>query len=125
MNNNINSVGRHYTFDIYNCRTDKLEYSKNIEVILNKIVAVLKLTKVGESYKQFEPVGVTGFILLEESHVSIHSWPEHKFAALDVFSCRSCLDIDKIKNLLKIEFDTDDIEIRSIMRGTLLTKELV
>lgn len=124
MNSNINSVGRHYTLDVYNCTKDKLAYKDAIEVILNKIVDILQLTKVGESYKQFEPVGVTGFILLEESHVSIHTWPEHQFAAIDVFSCRSCLDIDKIKKLLENEFDTASVEIQSIKRGVLLINEL-
>lgn len=90
---------------------------------MNKIVDILQLTRISESYKQFEPVGVTGFILLEESHVSIHTWPEKQFAAIDVFSCRDYLNIDEIKNLLEKEFDSKNIEIKSIKRGTALAVE--
>ena len=93
------SLGTHITWDVYNCNAESLSFIPKVKEVLNAIVKELQLSKVNESFKQFEPIGVTGFILLEESHVSIHSWPEHKFAAVDIFSCKP-FDAEKIQKLL-------------------------
>jgi len=45
------------------------------------------LTKIAARYYQFKPYGVTGIILLAESHISIHSWPEHELATIDIYTC--------------------------------------
>jgi S-adenosylmethionine decarboxylase len=58
-----------------------------MEALLHAIVGELGLTGIRSGFKQFQPIGVTGFILLEESHISVHTWPEHGFVALDIFSC--------------------------------------
>ncbi|NRB60516.1 MAG: adenosylmethionine decarboxylase [Winogradskyella sp.] len=110
------SLGTHITWDVYNCNADQLSFIPEIKQILNAIVDELDLTKVGEKYKQFEPVGVTGFILLEESHVSIHTWPEHQFAAVDIFSCRP-FDAGKIQKLLMESLSSDKVIIKQIERG--------
>lgn len=120
MSCSINSVGVHYIFDIYDCNRKKIEYQKNVKELLNKIIDILQLSKVNEAYQQFTPVGVTGFILLRESHVSIHTWPEHSFAALDVFSCKNDLDTDGVKVLIEAELETGSVEIHSIRRGDTL-----
>ncbi len=117
---NINSIGKHYIFDIYNCSRKKIEYQNTVEKFLNKLVNILQLSKVNESYKQFEPVGVTGFILLEESHVSIHTWPEYEFAAVDVFSCKDSIDLEKVKKLIATDLESSVIEINSLKRGKAL-----
>jgi len=106
----------HVTWDVYHGDTQLLSYVPTIKEILYRIVDELQLTKVNESFKQFEPIGVTGFILLEESHVSIHTWPEHQFAAIDIFSCRA-FDQQKIEVLLKKAFHSDKIITKSIPRG--------
>lgn len=109
-------IGHHTIWDIYNCNTSKIKFVAPIKEILNQVVTEIQLTKVAESYKQFEPFGATGFILLEESHISIHTWPEHNFAAIDVFSCRE-FDIDKINSLLSAYFETQEIKTKVIQRG--------
>lgn len=109
-------IGHHTIWDIYNCTSIKIKFVEPIKEILNQIVTEIHLTKVSESYKQFEPFGATGFILLEESHISIHTWPEHNFVAIDVFSCRA-FDIDKINSLLNSYFETDEIKTKVIKRG--------
>lgn len=114
------SLGIHVVWDIYDGDEELLSYVPTIKEILNQIVDELQLSKVGESYKQFEPIGVTGFILLEESHVSIHTWPEHKFAAIDIFSCKP-FDENRMKELLEKTFKSTKIIVKKIQRG----KEIV
>lgn len=110
------SLGTHITWDVYNCNADTLAFVPTVKTVLNAIVNELQLSKVNESYKQFQPIGVTGFILLEESHVSIHTWPEHKFAAIDIFSCKP-FDAKKIQQLLMSAFASDKVVIKQIDRG--------
>lgn len=110
------SLGTHITWDVYNCNAHSLSFIPTVKKVLNDIVEELQLSKVNESFKQFEPIGVTGFILLEESHVSIHTWPEHQFAAVDIFSCKP-FDAKKIQDLLMTSFNSDKVVIKQIERG--------
>lgn len=110
------SLGTHITWDVYNCNAESLSFVPKVKQVLNAIVEELQLSKVNESFKQFEPIGVTGFILLEESHVSIHTWPEHQFAAVDVFSCKP-FNAEKIQKLLMQSFASDKVVIKQIERG--------
>lgn len=116
MSENSINIGHHTIWDVYGCNSQKASFVEPIQQILNTIVSELKLGKVSESYKQFEPIGATGFILLEESHISIHTWPEMGYVAIDVFSCKS-FDIKKINDLIKVFFETEQVETKIIERG--------
>lgn len=117
-------IGNHVIWDIYDCDVSKLKFTDSIKLILNTVVDEIKLFKVSESYKQFEPFGATGFILLEESHISIHTWPEHNFAAIDVFSCNA-FNIEKITTLLSNYFNTNNITAKNITRGSNIKHETI
>lgn len=72
-------------------------------------------TIVGSNFHQFSPHGVTGVVLLAESHMSIHTWPEYNYAAVDVFTCGGAPDaaLEELKRRL----DVDRVEIRELDRG--------
>lgn len=116
MHENKNPIGHHTIWDIYDCNIEKSSFVEPIKKILHTIVDELQLGKVEEAYKQFEPFGATGFILLEESHISIHTWPENGFVAIDVFSCKP-FDIEKINLIIKDFFETNFVETKIITRG--------
>ncbi|GAA5025316.1 S-adenosylmethionine decarboxylase proenzyme [Marivirga lumbricoides] len=109
-------IGYHTIWDIFECNPNSISFTNSVKELLNDIVAELNLSKVSESYKQFEPVGATGFILLEESHISIHTWPEHGFAAIDVFSCKS-FNTEKINDIIHAALGTKNISVKTIERG--------
>jgi S-adenosylmethionine decarboxylase len=109
-------LGYHYIWDVYDCNPQKLAYSDSIKILLNEIVKDTNIRKVSESYKQFEPIGATGIILLEESHLSIHTWPENGFAAIDLFSCKQ-IEPSSISEILKDYFKTQNIEFKELGRG--------
>lgn len=113
-----NYIGHHTIWDIYECNSDTCSFVDPIREILNKIVNELQLGKVDEAYKQFDPIGATGFILLEESHISIHTWPEKGYVAIDVFSCKP-FNIETINTIIKEFFQTDLIETKVITRGNI------
>ncbi len=115
----------HATWEVYHGDGEKLSYVPYIKKALHSVTATLDLVELNEAFKQFDPVGVTGFILLEESHISIHTWPEHNYAAVDVFSCKP-FDSDLVTNVLKALFNTDKVVANIIKRGDLkIAKEVV
>ena len=83
------TVGWHILAEFYDVNPELLKNVAPVREILEKAVKAANLTPIRSHYHQFEPEGVTGFVLLEESHISIHTWPEHGYLALDVFTCSS------------------------------------
>jgi S-adenosylmethionine decarboxylase len=83
----MSGVGVHVLANLYGCAEELLTKVDAVREILQKTVAEAELHQVGESFHQFEPVGVTGVVIISESHISIHTWPETNFAAVDIFTC--------------------------------------
>lgn len=108
----------HATWDVYNCNTEKLSFVPHIKKTLHAVTATLGLEEINEAFKQFEPIGVTGFILLAESHISIHTWPEHNYAAVDVFSCKP-FDVGIVTEALKVLLESDQVKANVLERGSL------
>ena len=109
-------IGIHCIWDAYNCDAETLSYVPHVEKALYAIIEKLNLSPVNAAFKQFEPIGVTGFILLEESHISIHTWPEHNYAAIDVFSCKA-FDIEAVNAIISELFASDNVVTKTWHRG--------
>ncbi|MCM1983113.1 adenosylmethionine decarboxylase [Lyngbya confervoides] len=81
------SVGRHCILELYECPKHLLDDQPFIQTTLRKAALIAKSTLLGELSHKFDPQGVTALVLLAESHISIHTWPEAGYAAVDVFTC--------------------------------------
>lgn len=91
----------HTLADFHDCDRDRLTDAEGIRRVLIEAVAEAGGTYVNDIFHHFSPHGLSGVIVIAESHVALHTWPEHGFAALDVFSCTSALDSRMIQNRLK------------------------
>jgi S-adenosylmethionine decarboxylase len=80
-------VGKHIIAELYGVSSELIAKEETVRHIVEEVVNEAGLTKVGSVYKQFNPHGVTGIVLISESHVSIHTWPEYELVNLDVFTC--------------------------------------
>jgi S-adenosylmethionine decarboxylase len=80
-------VGTHCILDLYECPADLLNDRSFIEQTLRDAAKQGLATLLQEISHQFNPHGVTALGLLAESHLSIHTWPEHCYAAVDIFTC--------------------------------------
>ncbi|MCS7249590.1 MAG: adenosylmethionine decarboxylase [candidate division WOR-3 bacterium] len=78
----------HIVADFYGIRKDIISHMKPVKKILREAIEKAKLSVIGSRFFQFNPHGVTGIFLLKESHVSIHTWPEYGYAAIDIFTCK-------------------------------------
>ncbi len=81
------TLGLHILADLYGVKADKIDRVEDIRELLEESVKNANLTKISSHYYQFQPHGATGVILLAESHISIHTWPEHGIATVDVYTC--------------------------------------
>jgi S-adenosylmethionine decarboxylase len=80
-------VGVHCILELYNCPTELLNDITFIKEALQEAAKTAQSTLLDQIAYQFNPYGVTALALLAESHISIHTWPEHGFIAADVFTC--------------------------------------
>jgi S-adenosylmethionine decarboxylase len=114
-NQKINYAGIHLIADFWNGKI--IESSKEIEKILIEAVKTSKNTPLELAIHKFSPQGITGVILLEESHLAIHTWPEYNYVAVDIFTCGERALPYKALNYLKKRFKPKKIEVRELKRG--------
>lgn len=96
-----------------------VENPKELKRILIKAVKEAQSTPLEIIIHKFDPQGITGIVLLAESHLSIHTWPEINYAAIDIFTCGKKSSPLKALNYLKKIFKPKKIEIKKIKRGFL------
>jgi S-adenosylmethionine decarboxylase len=78
---------KHLLLEIYRCDYEKLNDESFLRCTLNRAAKLAKATVLNLISKKFEPQGVTAIALLAESHISIHTWPESNYSAVDIFTC--------------------------------------
>lgn len=74
--------------DLYGCNPDALDDISFIKSLLHTLCDCLKTEIVEECYHKFEPIGISAIAVISASHLSIHTWPEYGYAAIDIFSCQ-------------------------------------
>lgn len=88
----IRRMGRHHIVEFVDCDPEALRFVRTLKPLVLAATRDCGATIVDHSFHQFEPDGVSGTILIAESHVSFHSWPEHGYLSLDVFTCGDSMD---------------------------------
>ena len=78
---------KHLLLELYRCNCEKLNDESFLRCILNRAAKLANATVLNLISNKFEPQGVTAIALLAESHISIHTWPESKYSAVDIFTC--------------------------------------
>lgn len=117
--------GVHMMLDGYNGCPERLADFERIESYLRNLPAQLGMHKlmepsvveVGELSPK-DPGGITGFVLIAESHISIHTFPQRRFLSADVYTCQEALDQHRIKELFSSAFRLEDVETNYLIRGT-------
>ena len=90
----MTGLGTHILLDLYGCDPGRLNDLEFLRQMSLEGVRRSGATIVGEHFKQFEPQGISGVIIIAESHLSFHSWPEFSYIAMDYFTCGEHIDID-------------------------------
>ena len=115
VRNGVRCAGAHLIIDLYDA--ERLDDIDHIEEALRRCVAAAGATLLHIHLHHFEPNGgVSGVAVLAESHISIHSWPEANYAALDVFMCGKA-EPDKCVPVLREAFKPRRLAVSELLRG--------
>ncbi|MEM9835184.1 MAG: adenosylmethionine decarboxylase [Bacteroidota bacterium] len=113
-----NPLGRHLLLELYGCSAPLLKDRAQLETILLAAARAMEATVIESRFHTFQPYGVSGVVLIAESHLTIHTWPEHGYAAVDIFSCGP-LHLKKGVELLQARLLPQRVEQITIQRGQL------
>ena len=83
----VSHQSKHLLLELYRCNCEKLNDESFLRCILNRAAKLANATVLNLISNKFEPQGVTAIALLAESHISIHTWPESNYSAVDIFTC--------------------------------------
>ncbi len=108
--------GKHYLVELIGCDLAQLKFVKDVQKALLQAAEASQAVILDYSFYQFQPEGVTGIILIAESHFSIHTWPQDNYAAFDVFTCGE-MDVDKAIETLKECLGAKDVKTTMVRRG--------
>jgi len=114
---NSSSNGFHILLDFFGCdrsQTDSMNFWQNI---LAESVSGTSIAVLNNSFYQFQPQGVTSFLLLSASHLSVHTWPENGYVACDVFSCSGRAETEKVADFLIKRIIHTKVRIKRVKRG--------
>lgn len=109
-------LGRHVLLELYDCEADLLRFPPASERILLAAAGAMGATVIGSHFHAFPPHGVSGVVVIAESHLTVHTWPEHRYAAVDVFSC-GALNLAAGVAALVAGYGAGRMEEREVLRG--------
>jgi S-adenosylmethionine decarboxylase len=113
----VRALGQHTLLEFYGCDAALLRRGRDVGRRLRQAVKDGGGTIVKSIFHNFSPYGVSGVVVITESHVTIHTWPEHAYAAVDIFSCSEKLDHRAIRKSLKRMLRAQRVSGRSFSRG--------
>ena len=118
---NINSdfaefaLGKHLTAEYYDCNPEVLADPARMEALFVEAAIASGATVLGAHFHDFQPQGISGFVIIAESHISVHAWPEHDYAAVDIFTCGESIDFQAAVDSLRDSMESESVIISSVM----------
>jgi len=119
----LNALGKHLLLELKDCNRETLNNLNTLKSILNTAATEAGATVLGDSFHQFEPQGVSGVVVIAESHLFIHTWPECGYAAVDIFTCGDTVKPGKAAQMLINKLEAKNHSILEIQRGILDTEQ--
>ncbi len=110
-------LGRHFVVEFKGCDPERLKYADDLREVMVRAAEKASATVVGFAFHQFRPFGASGVLLLAESHLAMHSWPEKCYLAMDIFTCGDELDPDIAIEVVKAGVDAEEVCLEQLDRG--------
>ncbi|WP_066194696.1 MULTISPECIES: adenosylmethionine decarboxylase [Gracilibacillus] len=113
----MDTLGRHVIAELWECNPERLNDIEKLERILVN-AALLAGAEVREvAFHQFAPAGVSGVVIISESHLTIHSFPEHAYASIDVYTCGETINPHDIVTKLVDKLEAKNVSKQELKRG--------
>src|SRR6266850_1285258 len=113
----LNALGRHLLLEMFDCDPDAINSLEAVKGALIEAAKRAQATIVDVVFHEFNPFGISGVVVIAESHLSIHTWPEYRYAAVDVFSCGEVLQPEIAVNYLVDQFGAERASVVEMQRG--------
>ncbi len=113
------ALGRHLLCEYHGCDRARIDDVEVVRTALRDAVAAAGVTPLHEHLHAFSPHGVTGVVVIAESHFSIHTWPEHQYVAVDLFTCGERADPWPAFAQLGLAFAAASHAVVELRRGVL------
>jgi len=115
----LNALGTHLLVELRECNPEILKSLEKVRSIMVSAAKDAKATIVDVSFHEFNPFGISGVVVIAESHLTIHTWPEYDYAAVDIFTCGDIIKPEVAASYLIKEFGCKNPSIVEIKRGIL------
>jgi S-adenosylmethionine decarboxylase proenzyme len=112
----VDTAAEHLLVEYHGCDRALLDDEDRIRALMRAAAEAAGATVVAEVFHRYRPQGVTGVLLIEESHFSVHTWPEHGYAALDFYTCGDCRP-ERADHYLREALGAERAEVMLIKRG--------
>jgi S-adenosylmethionine decarboxylase len=113
----LHALGRHLLVELHGCHPDSL---KKVDVVKDILVGAARAcgaTIVDVAFHEFNPFGVSGVVVIAESHLSIHTWPEYRYAAVDIFTCGDVIKPERAVDYIASRFRCKGPSVVEMKRG--------
>ena len=112
------SLGHHILADFYDCSNELLDDVVQVRIYMHEAAIKAGATIVQENFHKFAPMGVSGVIVIQESHLTIHTWPECRYAAVDLFTCGTNVNAWAAFDYLQEKLGSGNVEYSDLVRGS-------
>jgi S-adenosylmethionine decarboxylase len=117
----LNALGRHLLIELQDCNKEALNDLSFLRDAMVSAAVDCGAVVLGDSFHRFSPQGVSGVVVIAESHLSIHTWPEYGYAAVDIFTCGTTVEPEKAAEALIEKLGAENHSLMEIQRGVLMT----
>jgi S-adenosylmethionine decarboxylase len=115
----LNALGNHLLVDLKDCDIAILNDLGKVRTTMVQAAREAGATIVDESFHEFNPFGISGMVIIAESHLSIHTWPEYGYAAVDIFTCGDIIKPEEAAAYLVEQFQCKNPSVVEMKRGIL------
>ncbi len=113
----MHALGTHLLVELKDCNHEILKDLHTVREAMVSAAKQAKATIVDVSFHEFSPFGISGMVVIAESHLSIHTWPEYGYAAVDIFTCGDVIKPEIAVQFLIEQFESKNPSIVEMKRG--------
>jgi len=116
----VQALGRHLLLELFDCDAEAISSLEVVKTAMVEAARRAQATIVDVVFHEFNPFGISGVVVIAESHLAIHTWPEYRYAAVDVFSCGDVLQPQVAADYLMEQLGAERASVVEVQRGIFL-----
>ena len=109
--------GTQWIIELYQCNFEILNDEQAVQSVMIAAAEAARATVVNHCFHRFAPQGVSGVVVISESHLAVHTWPEYGYCAIDLFTCSEDIEHDNAVRVLKEGFQSKEEKVFVLERG--------